>query len=571
MELNKKTQTREINLSSDNISDRTVLLSFSSETPVKREINGQTYNEILLHGMQNVDLSRLQNDAALLFNHDFDSLIGVVESVNIDTDKIGRALVRFSEYGLGEEKYNQVQEGVLTKVSVGYEINDYEFRGNDLLITRWTPYEISLVSVPADDAVGVGRSIESDDEVLAYLKEHPELLNKIQEQHAEDTDTDEVIDDLDSTTTESDTDNEVSNESEEINKEEETRIHEINSMGKVFGLEQRIVQEAINNKKSVEEFKRQMIFKEETQMEENFSLQNTIRSLINGEKSAGEYNNHGIVLPVSAFQRVSTATNSAGTLIQNTIQYDSFIDVVRQNSVLKNFPIKIFSGLEGDGNLELPMLLDDYTGSFGFVDEDVAATDTNAVFQNIVLSPRTFTGSVYLTRLLQKSVSAAERYLTETLISGSAEKLERAVISKVISGGVKETIAVADLTYEKVLSVIGDIGNMKVASDKLSIVLSPSLKAKLKGVKITPEQFLIDSNDRMLGIPVYEYVFAAADRDQFIIGDFSQIVMAEWSTLAIDRDDTTSRAKGGVHLRVWADIDFNITRPEYFTVVKVTE
>ncbi|MBA0215342.1 phage major capsid protein [Pectobacterium brasiliense] len=563
MELNKKNQTREINLSSDDISDRTVMLSFSSETPVEREINGQIYNEILLHGMQNVDLRRLQNDAALLFNHDFDSLIGVVESVSIDVDKVGRALVRFSEYGLGQEKYNQVQEGILNKVSVGYEINDYEFRGNDLLITRWTPYEVSLVSVPADDNVGVGRSIESDDDVLEYIKNNPEILKKFQDH--EDESTNESVTDNDVST---EPEQETSTESEEINKEE-TRIHEIISVGKVFGIEQRIVQEAINNKKSVEEFKRQMTFKEEIQME-NFSLQNTIRSLITGERAAGEYNNHGVVLPVSALQRTSTSPSSGGTLIQNTIQYDSFIDVVRQNSVLKNFPVKIFSGLEGDGNLELPMLYDDFTAGSGFVDEDTAAVDSNAQFQNIVLTPRTFTTGVYLTRLLQKSTAAAERYLTETIISGSAEKIERAVFNKIMVNALKENIKVADLTYERITKLIGDIGDMKVSSDKLSIVMSPSLKAKLKTVNITPEQFLIDRDNRMLGIPVYEYVFAAADRDQFIIGDFSQVVLAEWSQLAIDRDDTTSRAKGGVHLRVFADVDFNITRPEYFTAVKVT-
>ncbi|MBA0205508.1 phage major capsid protein [Pectobacterium aroidearum] len=563
MELNKKNQTREINLSSDDISDRTVMLSFSSETPVEREINGQIYNEILLHGMQNVDLRRLQNDAALLFNHDFDSLIGVVESVSIDVDKVGRALVRFSEYGLGQEKYNQVQEGILNKVSVGYEINEYEFRGNDLLITRWTPYEVSLVSVPADDNVGVGRSIESDDDVLEYIKNNPEILKKFQDH--EDESTNESVTDNDVST---EPEQETSTESEEINKEE-TRIHEIISVGKVFGIEQRIVQEAINNKKSVEEFKRQMTFKEEIQME-NFSLQNTIRSLITGERAAGEYNNHGVVLPVSALQRTSTSPSSGGTLIQNTIQYDSFIDVVRQNSVLKNFPVKIFSGLEGDGNLELPMLYDDFTAGSGFVDEDTAAVDSNAQFQNIVLTPRTFTTGVYLTRLLQKSTAAAERYLTETIISGSAEKIERAVFSKILTEAMKETIKVADLTYERITKLIGDIGDMKVSSDKLSIVMSPSLKAKLKAIHITPEQFLIDSDNRMLGIPVYEYVFSAADRDQFIIGDFSQVVLAEWSQLAIDRDDTTSRAKGGVHLRVFADVDFNITRPEYFTAVKVT-
>jgi HK97 family phage major capsid protein/HK97 family phage prohead protease len=150
---------------------RTVELSFSSEAPVRRWYG----NEILSHATGAVRLARLKDSGPLLFNHDFDRHIGVVESdVKIEGGK-GRAVVRFGNSPLAEEKFRDVQDKILRSVSVGYDIHEMELTrqaddGNDYTATDWEPYEISLCPAGADPSVGVGRDAESNEEHVIRIK-----------------------------------------------------------------------------------------------------------------------------------------------------------------------------------------------------------------------------------------------------------------------------------------------------------------------------------------------------------------------------------------------------------------
>ncbi|AXF38219.1 putative major capsid protein [Ralstonia phage phiRSP] len=152
---------REATLGDIDLAARTVELSFSSEVEYRRWFG----IEVLSHDANAVDLSRLNSGAALLWNHDWDDQRGVVESARIDGDRKGRAVVRFSKSPAGEQLMQDVADKIITKVSVGYAVNGMklteEREDTDVyLVTDWEPYEISLVSVPADDTVGVGRSAE---------------------------------------------------------------------------------------------------------------------------------------------------------------------------------------------------------------------------------------------------------------------------------------------------------------------------------------------------------------------------------------------------------------------------
>ncbi|KPU84845.1 hypothetical protein JI58_01310 [Marinosulfonomonas sp. PRT-SC04] len=138
---------------------RTVEVAFSSEEPVTRWFG----DEILDHGAGAMIETRLQNGAAVLWNHNSDVQIGVVERASVDTDRRGRATLRFGRSARAEEIWADIVDGVIRHVSVGYfvrAINTEEREGepDKVTITEWEPYEISLVSVPADASVGVGRS-----------------------------------------------------------------------------------------------------------------------------------------------------------------------------------------------------------------------------------------------------------------------------------------------------------------------------------------------------------------------------------------------------------------------------
>ncbi|GKQ95969.1 phage major capsid protein [Aeromonas hydrophila] len=142
---------------------RTVELSFSSETEGVERWFGI---EILGHEAGECDLTRLNNKAPLLWMHDWDDQRGVIEqgTARIDQDKKGRCKVRFSRSEVGEKLFQDVADDIVTKVSVGYFVNGLrlveERDGVDVFRVSWTPYEVSLVSVAADDDVGVGRSLE---------------------------------------------------------------------------------------------------------------------------------------------------------------------------------------------------------------------------------------------------------------------------------------------------------------------------------------------------------------------------------------------------------------------------
>lgn len=143
---------------------RTVDLAFSSETAVERWFGF----EILSHDPAAVDLTRLRDGGPLLVDHDWTRQIGVVESVQIGADRRARARVRFSRNSQADEVFRDVVDGIRRHVSVGYAIKSVEKSGSrdgadEYTVTKWEPFEISIVSVPADTSVGVGRSLNQEE------------------------------------------------------------------------------------------------------------------------------------------------------------------------------------------------------------------------------------------------------------------------------------------------------------------------------------------------------------------------------------------------------------------------
>ncbi|MES2995894.1 MAG: phage major capsid protein [Verrucomicrobiota bacterium] len=159
---------------------RTVELSFSSEAEVERWFG----MEIIDHTPQSVRLGRMRNGAALLVNHDRSDQVGVVESVTIGNDRRGRAVVRFGRSARANEIFQDVVDGIRRLVSVGYRVHrtETEKRAGGVEVVRvvdWEPYEISLVSIPADDSVGVGRG-ESSPAETSILHTQNNIMNREQ-------------------------------------------------------------------------------------------------------------------------------------------------------------------------------------------------------------------------------------------------------------------------------------------------------------------------------------------------------------------------------------------------------
>jgi len=149
--------------------ERNFILSFSSEEPVKRWFG----EEILEHTSGAIDLKRINEIGCLLYNHNRDKVLGKVVKAWVE-DYRAYAEVKFDEDAEAEVIYQKVKNKTLQGVSVGYRVDVWEevkanckstdgrFNGPCEIAKRWWPYEISIVSVPADASVGVGREFEDE-------------------------------------------------------------------------------------------------------------------------------------------------------------------------------------------------------------------------------------------------------------------------------------------------------------------------------------------------------------------------------------------------------------------------
>ncbi len=211
MHLTREFTLRALAREKDGAGDLLVEMAFASDKPYKRWWG----IEILDVSEKAVRLGRLNDGAALLYNHRRDDQRGthVPGTVRADADGVLRGQVRVeSVTQKGRDTIGLVERGFLTKASVGYRIHKIieqstsksgekaertldgalfervlersmaEARGDRRAFQRaldaaagrldradddepvyvvvdWEPLENSLVTVPADNSVGVGRSV----------------------------------------------------------------------------------------------------------------------------------------------------------------------------------------------------------------------------------------------------------------------------------------------------------------------------------------------------------------------------------------------------------------------------
>ncbi|HCM9168994.1 TPA: phage major capsid protein [Enterobacter hormaechei subsp. xiangfangensis] len=598
-----KNQTRELTLpTAINSDNRTVEVAFCSENPVAREIEGKLYNEVLLCNPENVDLSRLNNSGAVLFNHDRDHLIGKVLAARIDSDKVGRAVLQISN--ASEKEWEQINEGVLTHISFGYTVNDYHIEGNIIYVTNFTPYEISLVTVPADCSAGVGRSLinnnddnqkdmimeddkeiestepeikdesevesteveseeeitepeevsMSDEELLALMSSRPDLLEQMINKSEVEEQRDEVQESTD--------DSEVEDSTEEVE-----RKRELESIGVVLNID---VSEAIEKGISVEDFKRTLNTKTNPNHDKEIKME---KSVLNGLIRSLSEGNFAGKTEIPAGDFVRTSTTVGGAALVKEVYADSYIDVLRAQSVFATLPVQVFANLEGEGNLVLPKLSADFTDNFGYVTEGAPSPSYNAAFEKITLKPEIFTGSVELTRTLIKSASTAEQYIQDAMVKGAALKLERLILADVVASAPEVTLTAA-LTKTDVINALATLAAANVRVENVVAIVHPTTAAVLRTTldgSNTAAKYLLQGymGDGILADSVRIVESTQVAAGAVVFGDWSNIIMAQWGSVTMDRDDTTQRNSMGIVLRTFSFQSHALAHDEAFLVLNL--
>lgn len=627
MDLKKLKQKRELTIPvrAIDVDARTIEVAFCSEQPVSRMIDDELYYEILLCGEENVDLRRLNNKGAVLFNHDRDKLLGAVVEARMDSDRVGRATLKISNVGLGNTMWGMIQEGILSHISIGYNIYDYRMDGNNIIVTNFEIYEISLVTVPADETVGIGRAFGCDDQMRDVLEEELEEAHEDESLNSnENTIEEERLMEEQEGMEETRLDNEsygiketlivdndenggVANielsdgeleelvskrpdllkklqagiEPDQLNSTdpvevednaEKERKRELTSIGQVLNVD---VSEAIAKGISVTEFKRSLNTNnnKSPNVKDNKMEKSVINGLIRSAAEGKPFEGQRVDVPVNQLVRAtSTATATGGALVKE-VYVDSYIDVLRANSIFAQLPIQTYSGLEGEGNLVLPKLSSDFTAMFDFIAEGANSPEVDANFEKIVLAPKTFSGSVPLTRTLIKSADTAERFVQDAMVRGAGLKLEKKILDQIVAAAPSDTLTAAP-SQEDVQNALGKLAAANVRVDSVVAIVHPTTAAILRSTLVganTAAKYMIEGFrfEAWLcdSVRVIESTQVAAG--QVIFGDFSNVVLASWGGLTIDRDDTSLRASQGIVLRTFTYIDHAVAHDEAFYVMKL--
>lgn len=564
---------------------RTVPLAFSSEQPYERWFG----MEILDHGQGAVILDRLANGGPLLVDHDTRDHVGVVESVSIDADRRGRAVVRFGRSARAEEIFNDIKDGIRNSISVGYRIMEavVEKRGKDgepdtVRVTKWLPLEISVVSVPADETVGIGRSDEQETKL-------PIIEVRQMENDAPKIDTSAI---------ERDARNQARNA-------ELARIREVTAIGEKFGM-QKEAREFLESDNHVNVFKDLALAKMEsrsvetmqpkTQLEmtkkeeRQYSLMAAIRAADSGDWSKAGFEREcsiavseqlgrdakGFFLPFNIQTRTMTVgtPGNGGYLVDTKLDSANFIDKLRARSVVTQLGAVMLTGLVGD--VDIPKKTGNAT--FYWVGEDTEPTNSNVNVGQLGLRPHTIAGAVPITRKLMKQSSIdVEMMVLNDLVGGCALGLDKGALRGTgVDGeplGVTATTgintqAIATDTTPTWLEMIGF--ETQVASDdadvgSLAYLTTPAIRGQLKGTaKDTGSGMFVwaDGNTPVNGYRAL--VSSQLATSTILFGNWNDLVIGMWGVIDIQPDKATKAATGGLVLRVFQDIDVGVRNVESF-------
>lgn len=162
-----QTRLAEIMEGAIDVAARTVTVTFTTGAAVRRRRwtgwdSSVPFDEILTVSREAINLERLNLGAPALDSHSAYSTysqVGVVERGWIDGTE-GKATIRFPSEGIdkaSDRMFGLVRERIIRSVSVGYSIDqarvvEAEKKGQveKRIVERWTPYEISFVTIPAD-------------------------------------------------------------------------------------------------------------------------------------------------------------------------------------------------------------------------------------------------------------------------------------------------------------------------------------------------------------------------------------------------------------------------------------
>jgi len=513
----------------ESVDDRRVSMSISSEAPVQRSYG----DEVLDHKPESIDLSFINSGRApLLLDHDPEKQIGVIESVSLDASaRKLRATVRFSKNALASEVYSDVADNIRGNVSIGYSIAKMVKENNGAIYraTSWRPMEASIVSIPADVTVGVGRSdatVTSEAEPQGLIETPAQVAPK--EKKMENS----------------------------VNVAVESRAFDAPVQQDV-GLNQT-------------EIKR-------------FSLMRALRALANPtdralqKEAAFEFecseaaqrafgqSAQGILVPADVLRqwnkRDLNTTDDAGLVGQN-FRPDAFVDALRNASSVMQAGATMLTGLQG--NVKIPKK--SATSSGGWFAEGSAASESEATFTSITMSPKTVGAFTDVTRnLMMQGSPDVESLIRNDLAASLAIAIDLGALSgsgssgqptgiRATSGINTKDFAATNPTFAEIVGMETEVAADNALRGNLAYIINAAMAGALKTTaKDSGSGLFVLQNGEMNG---YRTIVSnqAATGDAYF-GNFADLLIGMWGGLDILVDPYTSSTTGTVRIVAMQSVD----------------
>ena len=583
---------------------RTISVAWGSETPIERYFG----MEVLDLSKNSVRMDRLRDGAPYLLNHNTDQMIGVIESATVDKDRVGRAIIRFGTSSLAEEIWQDHLNGIRKHISFGYRVHKsvLEESNSDspdvYRVVDFEPFEISSVPTPADTTVGVGRSadelkpeVEAKAETKTPIEERKTMKDDKTVVTAPAVDTDKIAADARSS--------------------ELARIREINAISEQFSTTD-MGRDFVNSGKSVTEYREAVLDELEkrgtvkaiadnasdigmTDKEtKRFSVMKLIRAkALGGENRAfvkeaafeldvvdvaGEHARSsgitakGSMIPSDVMKRDMTtgAPSNGSNLIAEDLLSGSFIDILRNNMVLGDL-VTTLSGLQG--NVVIPRASG--ATAVAWVGENGVAPESQPVFDQVPLIPRTVSGWVEISRLLmiQSSIDV-ENYVLRDIAQGIALELDRVGL---YGGGANEPsgvntfaglspalgfTAAGDPTYAEIVGMESAVAVNNALLGKIAYITDPVTRGNMKlQDRGTDTGKYVWSDDNTVNGYQARVTTQVTAGDVFY-GNFQDLIMGMWQGLDLLVNPYSLDTSGAVRVTGFQSADYASRHNESFVV-----
>lgn len=602
-------------------------LSLSSEAPVVRSlyIDGEMRRgqEVLSHRAEHVDLGWIGSGRApLLLDHAMTEQIGVIRSARLDGDRLVGE-VEFSRAARAQEIRQDVDDGIRSAVSIGYEIREIEHTRQDggldeFRVVSWRPFEGSIVSIPADPSVGVGRNTEQTIETI--VRSHSNMSETTQPEK-----TPAISDETPPPAISAD---ELARQRAEAAEREQTRIDEILTYGRRFNL-QDMASKAVRDGTPVENFRGMLLehIPEQTPIaagsdlgmsrrdKREYSLVRLMRALsasgtVERRKAEEEASlelevsqayaervgrtPRGAFVPIEAIgsRILSTAGATTGDHLVGTDHLASeFIESLENQSAVMTLGARSLMGLEG--NVVIPRRTAGSTAAW-LSAEDAEAAESDSAFDEVTLSPKDLAYFTSFTRrLLLQSSPDVEALARQDVFRAISNGIDAAAINGAGTATVPQGIvgasgagsqSLATLNYANVLAMEEDVlaANAGGLPGMAFLSSARGMRRFAETAKDTGSgMFLLDRSGSApagvvkgtaIGYPfgvsqnVPDNLSAGNDLTAVIFGAFSQVLIGMWGGLDIIVDPYTESRRGRLRMTVMQTADVALRHSDAFCV-----